>query len=320
MTEQRNSSSPLFLILLLLGCFFFLPAPLSAAEKSGETSSPVIFSRDGAILLTDTAGAKPVNLSSGYDPEISPGGTDFAFTLSTEKDDGRKIALFNIKTKKRAVPKSIPGNNNYGPRWSPDGKALIFNYWVEKKSEWGIGHYSLGNGKFKQLAPELLGVYSPFWSADGLSVYCHDLDNLYRIDLSDGKVAEMRKLSEVLGEAMPSSGIHFSVSPDGSKWLFDGEVEDTGGWQKTGDGLIGALFLFLPGEGTTTRITSDRISALSPSWKGDGEEYLFFGFTEKEMSRGKGGIFGLFRSSISQEEPVLFLPNGETPSAPRGHR
>lgn len=317
MTEQRNSSASLFLI-LLLGCFFFLSVPLQADAKSGGTPSPVIFCRNGAILLTDTAGAKPVNLSSGYDPEISPMGTDFAFTLSSEKEEGRKIALFNIKTKKMTVPNFIPGTNNYGPRWSPDGKALIFNYWDEKQSDWGIGRYSLEDGKFAHLAPELTGVYSPFWSADGLSVYCHDLDNLYRIDLSDGKVAEMRKLSEVLGEAMPSSGIHFSVSPDGSKWLFDGEVEDTGGWQKSGDGLIGALFLFLPDEGTTTRITSDRISALSPSWKGDGEEYLFFGYTQKEMRAGKGGVFGLFRSSLSQKEPVLFLSDGETPSAPRG--
>ena len=39
------------------------------------------------------------------------------------------------------------------------------------------------------------------------------------------------------------------------------------------------LFLILPDEGTTTPITSDGIRALSPSWEGDGKEYLFFGFT-----------------------------------------
>ena len=320
MTEQRHFSVPLSLFLLLLGCGLLLPAPLSAAAKSEEAPSPVIFSRNGAILLTDTAGTKPEKLCSGYDPEISPDGKYAAYTASNEKDGGRKIALFDLGKKKTTVPKSIPGTNSYGPRWSPDGKALIFNYWVEKKSEWGIGRYTPGDGKFTHLAPELPGVYSPFWSADGASVYCQDLENLYRIDMKDGKIGEMRRLSEVIGDAMPSSGIHFSVSPDGSKWLFDGEVEDTGGWQKSGDGLTGAIFLFLPGEGTTRRITSDRISALSPSWRGEGEEYLFFGFTEKEMSRGKGGIFGLFRSSLSQEKPVLFLPDGETPSAPRGLR
>ena len=80
------------------------------------------------------------------------------------------------------------------------------------------------------------------------------------------------------------------------------------------------LFLIIPDEGTTTPITSDGISALSPSWEGDGKEYLFFGFTEKELSRGKGGIFGLYRSSLTQKEPVLFLPDGENPSAPRGLR
>ncbi len=320
MTEQRNSCAPLSLILLLLGYCLLLAVPLCADGKSEEAHSPVIFSRNGAVWLTDTAGIKPVKLCPGYDPEISPDGKYAACTASDEKNGTRRIAIFDLQKKKTTVPKSIPGTNNYGPRWSPDGKALVFNYWVEKKSEWGIGRYSLRDGKFTHLAPELPGVYSPFWSADGESVYCQDLENLYRIDLKNGKIGEMRRLSEVIGPAMPSSGIHFSVSPDGSKWLFDGEVEDTGGWQKSGDGLTGALFLFLPGDGTTRRITSDRISALSPAWRGNGEEYLFFGFTEKEMSAGKGGIFGLFRSSLSQEKPVLFLEDGETPSATRGLR
>ena len=320
MTRQRNFYTALSFTLLFLGCCLLLSAPLSAAEKSDETPSPVIFARNGAILLTDTAGAKPVKLCSGYDPEVSPDGKYVAYTASIEKDGGRKVALFDLGKKKTIVLKSIPGTNNYGPRWSADGKALALNFWVEKKGEWTIGHYSIGDGKFKQLSPELQGVHSPFWSADSGSVYCHDLETLYRIDLKNGKIGEMRKLSEVIGEAMPSSAIHFSVSPDGSKWLFDGEVEDTGEWQKSGDGLTGAIFLFLPEEGTVRRITSDGVSALCPSWIGDGEEYLFFGNTEKEIQLGKEGIFGLFRSSLSQEEPVLFLADGDTPSAPRGLR
>lgn len=239
-----------------------------------------------------------------------------AFTVATGKDGGgRQIGLYTISTaKSRNYRSVIPGENSYGPRWSPDGTMIVFNHWDPEQSDWVLGLLTLTDGTFRVLAPELKGVYSPFWSDDSASVYCHDLENFFRVSVETGRTAALRRFSEILGEAMPTSAIRFAVSPDGTRWLFDGEVKDTSDWLKSGDGLISALFLHTPADGTTRRITGDRICAIGPAWLPGGKDFLFYGYTEKEIS-GEGSGFAVFRGALPEGKTTLLVPDGGTPSA-----
>jgi|LSQX01.1.fsa_nt_gb Tol biopolymer transport system component len=302
------------LVLLVLACILVLPAP-SAAVPETTGPVPLVFSRGDNLFLTDMEGNTPLLLRKGFDPEISPDGTAVAFTFQTGKDgNGRQIGLYTVSTTKSRNFKSvIPGENSYGPRWSPDGTMIVFNHWDEEHSDWVLGLLTLTDGTFRVLAPELKGIYSPFWSADSASVYCHDLENLFRVSVGTGRTAALRRFSEVLGEAMPTSAVRFSVSPDGSRWLFDGEVKDTSDWLKSGDGLISALFLHTPSDGTTRRITDDRICAIGPAWMRGGEDFLFYGYTENEMS-GEGSGFAVFHGSLAEGKITLLVPDGGTPS------
>ena len=191
---------------------------------------------------------------------------------------------------------------------------IVFNHWDPEQSDWVLGLLTLTDGTFRVLAPELKGVYSPFWSDDSASVYCHDLENFFRVSVETGRTAALRRFSEILGEAMPTSAIRFAVSPDGTRWLFDGEVKDTSDWLKSGDGLISALFLHTPADGTTRRITGDRICAIGPAWLPGGKDFLFYGYTEKEIS-GEGSGFAVFRGTLPEGKTTLLVPDGGTPSA-----
>lgn len=291
---------------------------LAVATAAFAAPVAVVFSKDGAVYLTDSDGKKPMKLAKGSDPEVSPDGRFVAFTAPSGKDGGgRRIAVAETASKKATILEKIPGENSYGPRWSPDGKSLLFNHWDEQSGDWVFGMATLSDGSFRVLAPERKGIFSPFWSADGKSVYGQDLDTLFRIDVESGRVAEKRPLASVTGgEAMVSSALRFVLSPDGSMWLFDGEVEDTLRWMRSGEPLSSAVFLYTPADGKTRRLTPETICAMHPSWLPGGEEFLFAGYGPKEAKR-KGSPFAIFRQTLGDGKATLFIKEGDSPSTGR---
>ena len=306
---------------ILYGALFallFACGGASAAAEDVEHLRPIVFQRDDGICLGDTLGWEPKTVASGYDAEISPDGAFVAFTASDDKGDGRYIAVLDIPSGSVTRLTSVPGDNSYGPRWSPDGEVLLFNHWDEKQDDWRFAVVSKNGKGFRVLAPKLYGIYSPFWSADGTSVYGHDLETFYRIAADTGKVMERKKLTDVLGsEADPSSAVHFSVSSDGTQWLFDATVANRTTWLQTEDGSFGALFLYRPGDGTVRRLTDDTVSASHPSWLPERGGYLFAGIMEersKNIAPGMQTSFIIQRSLEDDGQSVLF-ENGSWPSA-----
>ena len=278
-------------------------------------ASRVIFEREGEIRLSDMGGAKPVLLGKGYDPEISPDGKSVAFT---DYRQGRKIAVMDVATKKVRVLAAVPGENSYGPRWSPDGTRLVFNHWIEEKSQWvpGIIDATGKNLRIFRMDNEG-GVHSPFWAHDGASVYAQDLSTLYRFDPA-GKLLESRPLEPVAGSAGISSATRFCISADGSMWLFDGDVDEPGNpISKAWGEPISGVFLHTPADGKTVRISPKGMSASDPYWTPDGKGVLFCGVRPEDIKKkGKNVTFGfhVFVMPLGGQAALL-LRDASDPSA-----
>ncbi len=290
-----------------------------AAEEGVEALWPVVFQRDDNICLGDTLGWESKTVAKGNDAEISPDGASVAFTASDDKGDGRYIAVLDLATKRVTRLASVPGHNSYGPRWSPDGETLLFNHWDSTQGDWRFAVVSKDGKDFRVLAPKLYGIYSPFWSSDGASVYGHNLDTLYRIAADTGKVMECKRLTDILGsEAEPSSDIRFSVSPDGTQWLFAATVRNRTTWLMTEDDSFGALFLYCPGDGTVKRLTDDTISACHASWLQERGEYLFDGIMEEQGRKAatpEMQIPSIIKRSVDHDGQRVLFENGYDPSA-----
>src|SRR5580704_10554065 len=83
----------------------------------------IVFVRDSNSWTANLDGSKERKLIRGADRCISPDGQKVAFTISPAggKELVRQIAVLELSNGSTKVFKETPGNNCFGPVWSPDG-------------------------------------------------------------------------------------------------------------------------------------------------------------------------------------------------------
>src|SRR4029453_6751466 len=201
----------------------FLCVPVSAFTNAAERK--IAYEHRDDIFVADVDGTHPKKIAAGALPEISPDGTRVAFNTEadskTRPGPERHIAVADVASGKITVLKDIPSDNCFGPVWSPDGSKLAFSIMADK--EWQLGLVNAHGAGFcfvknAGLRSEAFGA--PEWARDGKSVFCHDLDNIYQIDL-DGNVLKKWELSKILTDASMNGGDRLSISPDGNTLLMD---------------------------------------------------------------------------------------------------
>jgi TolB protein len=185
----------------------------------------IAFERGDNVWIANLDGTAVKKIADGSLPNISPDGTRLAFNTSadskTRPGPERHIAVADLATGKVTIFKDIPSDNCFGPVWSPDGSKLAFSIMAEK--EWRLGLVNADGYGFRfvrnaELKSDAFGA--PTWARDSKSIFCHDLYNLYHIDL-DGNVLKKWELSKVLTEAGMNSNNRLTVSPDGKTLLMD---------------------------------------------------------------------------------------------------
>src|SRR5262250_2753323 len=161
------------------------------------------------IFVADLDGSHAKKIADGALPEISPDGTRVAFNTEGDAKNRpgpeRHIAIADVASGKVTVVPNIPSDNCFGPVWSPDGKQLAFSIMTDHA--WHLGLVNADGSGFRlvknaELKPDAFGA--PEWARDGKSIFCHDLDNIYQIDL-DGNVLKKWELSKILTDASMNS-------------------------------------------------------------------------------------------------------------------
>src|SRR5690242_20451570 len=118
------------------------------------------------------------------DPQVSPDGSRVAFVKVSvnEKKDGYDTSIWAVSTRGDEVPRRMTdGKRDASPRWSPDGKWLVFIRTPEPANAPAPGS---GGGSARMPAPQLYllpllggeswkltdlprGASNPLWSPDG---------------------------------------------------------------------------------------------------------------------------------------------------------
>jgi TolB protein len=287
----------------------FLCIAFSTLSHAGQRK--IAYEHGDNIFVADADGTHPKKIAAGALPEISPDGTRVAFNTEadakTRPGPERQIAVADLSNGKVTVLNDIPSDNCFGPVWSPDGSKLAFSIMAEK--EWHLGLVNTDGSGFRfvknaGLKSEAFGT--PEWARDGKSIFCHDLDNIYQIDL-DGNVLKKWELSKILTDASMNSNDRLSVSPDGKTLLMD---VDTGAAheRKNWDGPQPAIEKFDITSEKAVRITGKNDFVWDPFWLSN-DEFLCILQKEKENEPS------IYRMSLDGKSMKLLVKHARTPSA-----
>jgi len=248
-----------------------LPVLLALCLTSALASAqPYACSLDTKIAVGDvrSPGKSPKVLAEGYDAAISPDGTKVAFTLSSENGD-RSIAIADVATGKVQSVEGIPGNNNYGPVWSPDGNLIYFNHFLD--SDWTVARVNSGGGDF-QIIYQGSVAFAVF--PDGKKLLCNDMTNFFVISLEGTGASVGEKLpgdAKLEGISVPC---RIDIAPNGETALFEMSV---GADMVSGKDDFPPISIWQVNlkDGSLTRITEKGANTTYPAWLPDGSGFLY---------------------------------------------
>jgi len=289
---------------------FFLLSCIASFTFSDAAQRKIAFEHRENIFVADIDGTHQKKIANGALPEISPDGTRVAFNTEadakTRPGPERHIAVANLSNGKVTVLKDIPSDNCFGPVWSPDGSKLAFSIMADK--EWQLGLVNADGSGFhfvKNAALKSDAFGAPEWSRDGKSIFCHDLDNIYQIDL-DGNILKKWELSKILTDASMNGGDRLSISPDGKLLLMDvdcGSEHERKNW----DGPQPAIEKFDVAGEKAARITGKDDFVWEPFWLSNDE---FLCILQKENENEPS----IYRMSLDGTNAKLLVKHARTPS------
>jgi TolB protein len=286
----------------------FLCVGFSALVNAAERK--IAYDRCGKIFVADVDRTHSKKIADGDWPQISPDGTRIAFNTQdlakNRPGPERHIAIADVASGKVTVVPNIPSDNCFGPVWSSDGKQLAFSIMTD--NAWHLGLVNADGTGFRlvknaELKPE---VFAPEWARDSKSIFCHDLDNIYHIDLN-GNVLKKWELSKILTDASMNSGNRLSVSPDGNALLMDVDC----GWEHKRKNWYGpkpAIEKLDLSADKAVRITGKDDFVWEPFWL-NANEFLCIIQNEKENEAS------IYRMSLDGKNPKLLVKHARTPTA-----
>src|SRR5438477_4019494 len=144
-------------------------------------------------------------------PQLSPDGSHVAFTRVNvdEKRTGYESSIWTVTTSGKEEPMRMTnGKHDAQPRWSPDGKYLVFVR-AGEKDEAGkpkpsqLALLSLAGGEARTLTDLPKGASGAVWSADGKRIAF-----VSETTAEDIQKAERKKKDERSADSEHESDIH----------------------------------------------------------------------------------------------------------------
>ena len=206
---------------------------------------------------------------------MSPNGKSVAFTL-VNNDDGRyirRIAVADIASGSTRTFADVPSDNAYYAGWSPDGDRLAFTLYADRV--WNLALINSDGSGFKVIKkgePDKVTLFSPCWAADGKSLFCHDMTEIYQITV-DGSVIGQWNIRKIVPNGAMSGDGRIDVSPDGHHLLLSVDMDEEYN-RKDWDGPVPALWSLDLWTEAAVRITPKSLFAWDGCWL-DNSNVLF---------------------------------------------
>ncbi len=189
---------------------------------------------------------------------LSRDGKYIAFHSTKDGDGKRSIWIKQAQTQSEAVKITKDDWDNFSPLWSPDGQQIAYVSQRDKETSiWVILMFGGAPRLLKKVEDAALTLRN--WSRDGASIYYELSQNLFKLDVETGNVAQLTSF-----DPSRSLASGFSVSPDETSIVYRDIVEEQSDvWVKPVEG------------GEPVRVTSDAAEERNPIWHPDGKRVLY---------------------------------------------
>ncbi len=153
------------------------------------------------------------------DPQVSPDGSRVAFVRVTvnEKKEGYNTSIWAVPTSSGEEPHQLTkGDHDSTPRWSPDGKFLLFLRATEKDGKPEPPQLSIlpmAGGDSFSFTDLPKGASNPVWSPDGKTIAFTSETNAEDLAKQEKKKKKEEELKKAVGATSPSSSPEASKSP-----------------------------------------------------------------------------------------------------------
>ncbi|HLE62011.1 MAG TPA: S9 family peptidase [Pyrinomonadaceae bacterium] len=212
------------------------------------------------------------------DPQITPDGSRVAFVKVTvnEKKDGYNTAIWTVSPSTGEVHQLTNGPRDLTPRWSPDGKYLVFVRVNEKDGRSDppqLFMLAMAGGDSFQFTTVPRGAGQPQWSPDGKTIAF----------LSNANADDIRKQKEQ--ESAPKSVTQPSPSPSPAERESDVRVITRAVYRANSSGYLDVKrpqhiwVVAAPRTGedkvTPRQLTTGRFSEGNVTWSKDSAQIYF---------------------------------------------
>src|SRR6266581_2651280 len=154
------------------------------------------------------------------DPQVSPDGSRVAFVRVTvnEKKEGYNTSVWSVPVAGGEAPHQLTkGDHDSTPRWSPDGKFLLFVRATEKDGKPEPSQLSIlpmAGGDSFSFTDLPKGASSPGWSPDGKTIAFTSETNAEDLAKQEKKKKKEEELKKAISATSPTASPAASKTPD----------------------------------------------------------------------------------------------------------
>jgi dipeptidyl aminopeptidase/acylaminoacyl peptidase len=227
------------------------------------------------------------------DPQVSPNGARVAFVRVTvnEKKEGYNTSIWSVPVAGGEAPRQLTkGDHDTTPRWSPDGKFLLFLRSTEKDGKPEppqLAMLPMAGGDSFVFTELPRGVGNPVWAPDGKNIAFTSATNAEDLAKQEKKKQEeqSKKSTGVVGSPGPRSTPVATASPATDEHESDVRVITRAVYRQDNEGYIDPkhpthIWIVTPPQSAEEKVkprqlTTGRFEEDNAIWSKDGSQIYF---------------------------------------------
>ena len=307
-----------FLLITIIPTVFMNSCENAQPSIDSRIDSHIVFSSirwwNYDIFIADSFGENVTHITKNqwldFSPTISSDGKKLAFI--SDRDGNREIYMADLVWMDGYIqwePRNLRNISNskfheWTPKFSPDGRRLVFSSYDQETDNYDIFIYSLSDNTLQNLTQKIGYEINPQFSPDGSFIIYQSwrkgLKEIFLMNLlekNEMNISRSIKSNDIISD-------NYSFSPDGQKIIFTSDRQGSKN-----------IYIMNANGANQIALTKNEFDNYNPSFSPDGQKITFTsnrrGDLDVYIMDSDGSNQKNISRNIANDWSPLFLPNGK---------